>query len=205
MAEIPRWRLAGEYMEACNCALPCPCVFGPNPVPTEGFCAAALAWRIAEGRYGDAGLDGLDVALVFRTPPGRFRDGGWTAALYLDQRASEPQREALGLIFTGRAGGRLGRLAMLIGTLVGVRAVPFERRVEGKTRSLRIPETLDFAVETAAGRREGEGISIGNPYHATADVLVLAQAARNHYRDFGLAWDNSGRNGYLSTFSLEGP
>lgn len=205
MTEIPRWTIAGEYMESCNCALPCPCVFAPNPVPTEGFCAAALAWHIAEGRYGALGLEGLDVALVFRTPPGPFRAGGWTAALYLDARASTAQREALETIFTGRAGGRLGRLADLIGTLLGVRAVRFERRVDGKTRTLRIAEALHFAIEPVEGRQAGAGIGIQNPYHATADLLVLAKSLTSHYRDWDLAWDNSGKNGYVATFRLEGP
>jgi len=201
-----RWKISGEYMESCNCDLACPCAYQPNPVPSRGFCAAALMWHIVEGNYGSVGLQELDVALVLRTPKGPFRAGGWIAALYMDERASGAQREGLQAIFTGRAGGRLGRLAELIGTLVGVSSVPFERRVTGKTMVFRIRDTLHVSIETVPDSRGGEEIiTIQSPYHSTADAVVLAKAAISWYRDHGLSWDNSGKNGYVSTFSLEGP
>lgn len=52
-----KWKLKIEHLMACNCNWGCPCSF--NAPPTHGTCEAALAYRVVEGRYGDAVLDGL--------------------------------------------------------------------------------------------------------------------------------------------------
>src|ERR1017187_1071030 len=61
--------------------------------------------------------------------PKRMTDGGWKVALYLDDRASAEQSEALGAVFSGGAGGYLARLAPLIGEVAGVEpaAITFEK------------------------------------------------------------------------------
>jgi hypothetical protein len=39
---------------------------------------------------------------VYLRIPGNAFQGGWTAGIYLDQRANQQQVEALGSIFSGR-------------------------------------------------------------------------------------------------------
>ena len=198
---MERWRISGDYFEACNCGIPCPCVFGPNPVPTEGFCVGALAWHVRDGYFGAARLDGLTAVLTFRTPPGPFRAGGWTAVLYVDQRADAAQQVALATIFQGRAGGGVERLAALIGTWLAVKPVPMTLTIEGRRRALVIPAILEASIEAVAGKSGGE-ITVDNPWHGTARALVVARAERNRYQDVGLQWDNTGRNGYYATFQF---
>ena len=53
-------------------------------------------------------------------------DGGWKVALYLDDRASAEQSEALGAVFSGGAGGYLAGLGPLIGE-VAAAAITFEK------------------------------------------------------------------------------
>jgi hypothetical protein len=118
MATNPlRWQLSGDYFENCNCAVVCPCVFSTKPLfqekPTQGFCEVALAFHVEQGQYGDVTLDGLN-AIVMARSPGTMSAGNWTAAVYLDERADERQRQALQTIFTGAGGGPLGGLAPLI-------------------------------------------------------------------------------------------
>src|SRR5919202_475672 len=114
-----QWQLTGDYFENCNCDVVCPCLFSPNPpltaTPTQGACEVAFAFHVDQGRFGDVALDGLNVALIARSP-GPMADGNMAAALYLDERADEPQRGALQAIFTGGAGGPVGALAPLIST-----------------------------------------------------------------------------------------
>ena len=98
------WRVRGDVMEACNCTTTCPCNFGSDP--TQGFCEAIVAWRIQEGLYGNTRLDGLNVVSYVRMP-GNIFQGNWTAGLYLDQRATQEQVEALESIFSGQAGDRI--------------------------------------------------------------------------------------------------
>lgn len=197
------WRISGDYFESCNCGIPCPCVFGPNPVPSEGFCQGALVWHVRDGHFGATGLNGLTAVLAFRTPPGPFRAGGWTAALYVDARADAAQQAALAAIFQGRAGGGLERLAALVGTWLAVKPVAMAVGIEGRRRSLVIPDVLEAAVEGMAGKTGAE-ITVDNPWHGTAKALIVAKGERSWYRDFGLQWDNTGRSGYYATFQFAG-
>jgi Protein of unknown function (DUF1326) len=61
--------------------------------------------------------------------PKRMTDGGWKVALYLDDRASAEQSEALGAGFSGGAGGYLAGLGPLIGEVAGVEpaTITFEK------------------------------------------------------------------------------
>ena len=103
MSEIPQWRLAGDWFDVCNCTIPCPCTFAQ--APSEGNCEGILAWHIREGSYGEAPMDDLNVVAL-----GAFDGNIWggetkaTMGIYMDERADEPQREALQMIFGGHAG-----------------------------------------------------------------------------------------------------
>jgi len=80
-----KWQAKGDYFETCNCQTLCPCIF-LSP-PTEGTCSVLVGWHIESGQFGSASLDGLNVAAFFFTP-GPMHEGNWSAALYLDSRAS---------------------------------------------------------------------------------------------------------------------
>ncbi len=196
---MERWRISGDYFESCNCNIPCPCVFGPNPVPSKGFCEGALAWHVREGYHAATRLDGLTAVLAFRTPPGPFRAGGWTAAVYVDARADAAQQAALTTIFQGRAGGGLERLAALVETWLAVKPVPIQVTIEGRRRTLVIPAILEASIQAVPGKT-GEEITVDNPWHGTAAALIVARGERSRYQDLGMHWDNSGQSGYYATF-----
>src|SRR5438034_957254 len=107
MAVATAWHIRGSYFESCNCDVICPCrridgVSGGRS--THGICLGVLTWLIEEGEAVGTDLAGLPVALATRyddDEPG----SPWTWILYLDERASEEQQEALEAIFTGRLGG----------------------------------------------------------------------------------------------------
>jgi hypothetical protein len=101
------WRIRGSYFEACNCDPICPCrridgVMGGRS--THGICMGVLSWVIDEGLVDGVDVAGSPVALALRysdDEPG----SPWTYVLYLDERGTEGQREALEGVFTGRLGG----------------------------------------------------------------------------------------------------
>src|SRR5919109_220072 len=97
-----RWEIKGEWIEACNCDHGCPCNF--NGFPTKGGCEANTAIKIETGHYGDTNLDGLAVFEAVKWP-GAIHEGNGVAALYIDEKASEDQRNALLTILSGEAGG----------------------------------------------------------------------------------------------------
>src|SRR5688572_17262118 len=121
------WRIKGEYLENCNCEVLCPCLLGPrNPRggalarPTQGTCDVPVVFAIESGRAGDVDLAGTHVALVVHTP-GAMGEGNWTAGVYVDERATPGQRDALETIFTGRAGGVMAGIAGLVTTWLPTR------------------------------------------------------------------------------------
>src|SRR5260221_196346 len=93
-----QWQLSGDYFENCNCDIVCPCLFSALPQltaqPTSGACEVAIGFHVEQGRYGDVSLDGLNTAVMSRTP-GAMGVGNWSVALHSDQRASEQQRRIL--------------------------------------------------------------------------------------------------------------
>jgi hypothetical protein len=101
------FRIAGTYLEACNCEAICPCrrvdgVSGGRS--TYGICLGALSWRIEEGGTDEADLAGLGAALAVRYSDDEERSP-WTFVLYVDHEADPAQRQALEDIFLGRLGG----------------------------------------------------------------------------------------------------
>ena len=125
------WQLVGTYVESCNCEAICPCrrIGGRSGGrSTHGVCMGALSWKIESGHADGVELADLGVVLASRyddDEPG----SPWTYCLYVDERGEEPQREALGEIFSGRRGGtplKQFPWAFKPATLLGVRAARIE-------------------------------------------------------------------------------
>jgi hypothetical protein len=95
------FRIAGHYLEVCNCEAICPCrrINGvPGGRSTYGVCFGALTWRVDEGRAGEADLSGSGAVMTFSyddDEPG----SPWTFVLHVDGP------EELAEILLGRLGG----------------------------------------------------------------------------------------------------
>ncbi|MDT8407052.1 MAG: DUF1326 domain-containing protein, partial [Methylococcales bacterium] len=153
------WRLEGRYFETCNCETACPCIWLADP--SEGQCKLLVAWHIETGHYQTVGLDNLNVALACFAP-GNMIKGGWQAALYLDQRASPAQTQALQTIFSGQAGGHLAMLMQLVEGVWGIRQVEIDYHDDDRTPRLRIPGIAEAAIESIQGIAGGDS-RIENP------------------------------------------
>jgi len=202
MANV-RWRISGEYFEACSCDSVCPCpTSGLAARPTKGYCAAGLVFRVEHGQHGKTKLDGLSFAVLLRTP-GPMAQGNWTVGLILDERASAEQREALTAIASGQGGGPMAALGPLISRFEGAEAKPIKIEMNGMRRSVSIPGVLDLAVEGITGAKQAEPIYLDNVGHPAASRLALAKASRSHMHAFGIDWDDtSGRNnGHFAPFA----
>jgi hypothetical protein len=125
------WRLEGTYLEACNCDAICPCrsIGGrPGGRSTHGVCVGGLSWVVLRGSAGSLDLSGLAAVMV-----GGYDDDDpgspWQVILFLDERGTGPQREALADILLGRLGGTPVRQfpwARKPAHVLGVHAVPIE-------------------------------------------------------------------------------
>ncbi len=195
------WKVNGTYFEACNCNAACPCIF-LSP-PTTGECKVLIGWHVNKGNFGDTTLDGFNVVLYAHSP-GTMTEGNWKAALYLDESASEAQRNALTQIFSGQAGGHPSVLASFISEVVGVKSTPIEYKAEGKRRSLRIPGVAEAEIEAMEGQGGADITVTNHPLCvATAQPAVVAKSKRTSYNDYGLQLEVSEKWGAYSPFTYQ--
>ena len=198
----PKWQARGDYFETCNCQTLCPCIF-LSP-PTEGDCTVLVGWHIESGKFGDASLDGLNVAALFHSP-GPMNEGNWSAALYLDSRASGQQSDALTKIFSGQAGGVPAVLTPLISKVLGVKSAEIAYYASGRTRRMTIRDVGESEIEALESAGGGE-VTISNHPLAIAPghPSIVSRSKQLKFQDYGFTLDLTGRTGQFSPFTYEG-
>lgn len=191
------FHIEGDYFESCTCRVSCPCIF--LAPATEEACDVLFAWRIGRGQMDGVDLAGLTVAMAVHSPR-NMTEGGWKAALYLDERADPRQAEALGAIFSGQAGGHLANLAPLIGTVTGVHSAPIRFESRGGRRSVAVGDVLEMDVEELKGM-DGMGPAvISNPLlGAVTQPVRQARSGSLAYRGDWNA-EAAGSNGFVTEF-----
>jgi hypothetical protein len=212
MADIPQWRLAGDWFDVCSCTVPCPCEFAQPP--TNNHCQGILAYHIREGHYGDVALDGLNVVGI-----GEFEGNIWAGAkvalgMFLDDRAAESQQQALLAIFGGQAGGWPGKFAETIGEMRGMQRVPItlEVREDLSRFSVEVPDRVDALAEALTGPTTPEGarVQLLNPPGSEVGpgqvaTWAVATTGRVDAPDMGFRWQWEGRSSKHIPFDWHGP
>ncbi len=201
MSEKIDWKLQGNYFETCNCETACPCVW--LQPPTEGDCKLLVAWHIERGQFAEQALDNLNVAMACYAPD-NMKEGGWQAALYIDERADDAQVDAITQIFSGQQGGHLAILISFVGEVLGINKVKIDYKVEGDKRSMSIPGIAQAEVESIQGIT-GALSTISNPplCVVSSHPTVVAKSKQYQYQDFDKDWQFSDRNGYYSAFTYQ--
>lgn len=193
--EKTKWQIDGEYFESCNCEILCPCLL-LGTRPTEGHCDVVLAFRIDKGSYGSVDLSGLNAAQALTTP-GVMSQGNGTLAVYVDSRANPDQRAALEQIFTGAAGGPPSLFGPMVSKLLPTKSAPITFALEGNQRKVSIANVTDVTVEALVGAGK-QVVWMENVAHPYSTRLATARGTSSHYKDHGLNFDNTGRNGHFS-------
>jgi hypothetical protein len=204
IAKVDRWCAKGLLFENCNCQLLCPAHLSFKQRCEHERCIGHWAIHIEEGRYGSLTLDGLNAFIVGDSPQ-LMISGGWTQAIYLDERAGEAERRALEQIFTGQAGGSWAVLAQFVSTRLETRVVPIHFKDEGRRKAMWIDDCLDTTVEAIKGAdpaQEAVVANVFNQIHASTQVLAFGTT---RYADRGLAMTTSGTHALYSRFSWAGP
>lgn len=196
-----QWKLAGTYFEACNCDVACPCVF--LSAPTTGECTVLVGWHIDKGSSGNVALDGLNVALAAHSP-GHMLTTKWRAALYLDDKASEAQKDALMQIFTGQAGGHPAALVSFVGEVLGAKSVAIDYQADGKRRRIKIAGVAEAEIEAIDGAGGAGATITGHPLAVAPGYPATVAKSKNlSYHDYGLQWDISEKTGFFSPFAYQ--
>lgn len=211
---IEKWRLQGDWFDACKCTIPCPCTFAQPP--TYGDCDGVLLWHIREGAYGSVALDGLNVVML-----GYFAGNPWAgdvhdtrAAFFLDERADARQREALQAIFGGQAGGWPAAFVQLLGEaeIAGMEFAPIHASFADDlaTWSVEVPGRASAMVDALTGPTTPHGarVQVHNPPGAEVgpgQVATWGRVTSERADAFGFHWERSGNSSKYFPFDWSGP
>ncbi len=212
MVDIPRWELRGDWFDVCKCNIPCPCTFAQPP--TSGDCDGVLAYHIREGRYGDVRLDGLNLVFV-----GAFTGNIWAGARgvgagFIDARATERQREALQMIFGGRAGGWPAEFAKMFGEIRGIEVAPITFEIADDLAHWRaeVPGKVAARAEALTGPTmlPGQRVQLHHPPGSEVGpgpdvVATWGRAVVDRADAFGFRWERSGKSSKHMPFHWTGP
>ena len=194
------WMIKGPKIGACSCSYGCPCEF--NARPTNGDCEGLDAQRIDEGWFGDVRLDGLIFGSRYRWP-GPVHEGGGVVQGFIDQRASEAQREALFTILGGKE-QEPTTLFNIYGSTIAEELDPvfadlsFACNVEERTGHFVVPDVLELRIEpirnpvTGAPHRARIVLPEGFEFHSAE-----AASANFHATGEALAMNRSNCYGVL--------
>jgi hypothetical protein len=147
MREAP-YRLVGSFYEACDCNVVCPCWTGSSP--DGGDCTGIFTWDIEEGS-----IDGIDVAALRAVSVSHhagFRsEAKQRVVIFVDDRATRQQTDALAAAFRGSLGGPLQELADLLGELLAVESAPITLRREGRLTTMTVGKRIEVEGTVSEG------------------------------------------------------
>ena len=208
----PRWHLTGDWFDVCKCAIPCPCTFAQPP--TYGDCEGVLAWHIREGHFGDTRLDDLNVLML-----ASFEGNAWArthsepyAAVFLDDRADDEQRAALGAVFGGQAGGWPAEFGeMFHPEMRGMDVAPVHVEVDEDLATWRaeVPGRVTATAEALTGPTTPDGarVQVHNAPGAEVggQVATWGRATLDRADAFGFSWERTGKSSKYFPFDWSGP
>ena len=142
---MPDWRMKGQYLKNCNCVPSCPCDTYGYPAPHE-FCEGVVGMLVTEGHFDDVDLAGVKWAGTVHWPKA-LHEGNGTMEAFIDESTSDEQRQALGQILTGQAGGPFFEIiASIVTTVHGPHFVPIDFEFDRESRKARL--SIEGFVET---------------------------------------------------------
>lgn len=196
---MPQWSMRAEYYQACSCDYGCPCEF--QAPPTRGFCEGIGAWRILEGRFDAVELNGISFGYAARWPAA-LHHGNGTLALFVDERASAAQRDALLTIATGQAGGiPFSIIVTTISRVLDPQFVPFAYEGMGRSSAAKMGSDVSMRFEPirnpVTGEPEGVRVEHETGFLFQSAEVVNAVTCESRLPGLSFSWPE--KAGFVST------
>jgi hypothetical protein len=197
------YHLEGRLLEVCNCRVLCPCWIGEDP--DNGTCDTIVAWHFDKGTVEGIDVSGMTIAVIAHVP-GNILQGNWRAAVYVDDKASPKQEEAILKVYTGKLGGPVGDLVKLIGEVVSVERAPISFEVEGGRGTIKIGDHAYAELEPYQGAT-GATTTLTDTIFSTVPGAPVFVGKSPHYRSknkaLGIDIDLKGHNALQSIFKFD--
>ena len=197
------YNLNGRLLEVCNCRVLCPCWIGEDP--DFGTCDTMLAWHFDKGTINGVDVAGHTIALIAHVP-GNILQGNWRAAVYLDDKVSPQQEQAILSVYTGKEGGPVGELVKLVGEVVSVEKVPMLFDVQGGKGTLKVGDA-GYAELEPYKNATGATTTLADTVFSTVPGAPVFVGKSPRYKSkndkLGINLDLQGHNALQSTFSFQ--
>jgi hypothetical protein len=201
---MANYEVEGSLLEACSCGTLCPCWVGDDP--DGGTCDSFVAYRIDKGSIKDVDVSGVAFAFVCRIP-GNVLKGNWKVAVYMSDKATPAQKQAILDAWTGKLGGPLADLANLVGEVLGVHDAPVEFRLEKGKGTLKVGQFVDAEMAPftdAKGNPTTLRDTIFSTIPGSPAYVGKAMDYKVNVPDLDLNWEIHGKNAVLGDFRIEG-
>jgi len=185
------YRVKAESVEACNCPHGCNCQF--VGIPNEGKCEFIIGYEVKDGRFGDVSLNGVRAVVAAKYPKA-IHEGDGHVVLFIDERATQEQADALLTILSGKMGGMPWEaLAGTIGRFEGPVRKPVEIEVAAERSRVRVAGAIDLALTPLKDPVTGaeKEVHITYPkggFFWNDATIATTETMRAVHGDFQLEW-----------------
>jgi hypothetical protein len=210
----PDYDIQGRYYDTCACQVSCSC--GANvTLPSEGHCDGIVLLHIEKGKVGPVGVEGLNLAIVLRSPEGKkvedaLENGDMDhLTVYIDDHATPEQRKVMPSLLAGLLGTRESR------GFKPPQFAPMTLSQEGDTARFQIAGggKLSFEIENIDVEKTKPGV----PHPAGKRIALtnvapfpwISNVTQGYsklftYSDYGVSWEYKNRNAFFGTFATKG-
>lgn len=197
------YKLEGRILEVCDCKVLCPCWIGEDP--DNGTCQSVVAYRFDKGMIDDVDVSGLTLALA-NFIPGNVLKGNWRVAIFVDERASEAQYQALLSVYRGERGGPLADFSKLFGDIISTERAEIHFDVEEGRGTLKVGGTAYAELEPYRGPT-GEPTTLVESVFSTipGSPAFVGKASVYRMRNpaLGVDLDLTGHNAIQGNFTFQ--
>jgi hypothetical protein len=202
-ARAAGYQIEGTLLEVCSCETLCPCWIGEDP--DQGTCQSVVAYNLDRGRIRGVDVSGLTLIGIVHIP-GNILEGNWRQLVYIDDKASDEQADAMLDAFSGKLGGPLADLAQLVGDRVGVERVPISHEIADGRGTLKVGDKIDCEMHPYTGP-DGSTTKLLNSIFSTVpgSPAYVAKADRQKIDipEYGFSWSYEGKNAIQSDWKID--
>jgi hypothetical protein len=198
------YQFQGTLLEACTCDVLCPCWIGEDP--DNGTCQAVVAYHFDRGTIRGVDVSGLTLANVAFIP-GNVLAGNWQLHMFVDERATDEQMQAIVDAFSGKLGGPLADLAELIGEVKAVVRAPVSHEVVEGRGTLTVGGDKVAAVMEPYRGPDGSVTTLHNSIFSTVPGspawVGKAERFAVNIPEHGWTYEFEGRNAIQSDWTID--
>ena len=197
------YSLEGRLLEVCTCNILCPCWVGEDP--DLGACDAFNAYHFDRGEIRGIDVSGLSVVNVVHIPGNVLTPGSWRLVVFIDEKATDEQAQAILDAYQGRLGGPLADLAGLVGEVVAVERASIVHKIDGGKGTLQIGDVLFSEMEPFKGP-DGTTTTLRDSLFSTVPgspaYASKASVNRVNLPQYGMVWEFTDRNAIQSDYRI---